>query len=125
MRDIFPRSKLLWANRCSHLTSSFLACSCSSLGHSSRPYRFSPSRIQSFQGSWAVFLQVLKQSSIWGELGCNSPYLAVSQHMDLHAVPLGWMSCHECLWSKMEGWLPSMWYRHVPGCCLDRIPWMH
>ena len=53
MRDIFPRSRSLWENRCSHLTSSFLAWSHSSSCHSSRPWRFSSSRIQSFWGSQA------------------------------------------------------------------------
>ena len=27
IKDVLPRSRLLWANRCSHLSSSFLACS--------------------------------------------------------------------------------------------------
>ena len=38
------------SNRCSHLISSFLAWSCSSLDHSSRPLRFNSYKIQSFWG---------------------------------------------------------------------------
>ena len=58
MRDVFARSKLLWTNRYSHLTSSFLACLCSSMGYSSRPQRFSSSRIQSFQDLWVGLSKV-------------------------------------------------------------------
>ena len=36
IRVVLPRSRLLQANRCSHLSSSSLACSCSALGHSPR-----------------------------------------------------------------------------------------
>ena len=55
MRDVFPKSRSLQVKRCSHLTSSFLAWSHSSLGHSSRPWRFRSSRIQFFQVPWEVF----------------------------------------------------------------------
>ena len=58
IRDVFPRSRSLCANRCSHLISSFLACSCSPLGKSSRPWRFNSSRIQSFPGLWADLPEV-------------------------------------------------------------------
>ena len=37
-------------NRCSHLSSSFLACSCSALGHSPRPWTSRISRSQPFGG---------------------------------------------------------------------------
>ena len=58
MRDVLLRSNSLWANRCSHFTSSFLDTSCSSLDHSCRPWRFSSSRTQSFWGLWAGFSKV-------------------------------------------------------------------
>ena len=51
MRDIFPRSRSLWANRGSNLVSSSLACFCSSSGQLSRPWRFNSSRIKYFEGS--------------------------------------------------------------------------
>ena len=63
-----PRSKSLQANRCSHLTSGFLACSCSSLGHSSRPWRFSSSKIQSFWGPQVGFSEVLIRRTTSGTL---------------------------------------------------------
>ena len=44
IRVVLPRSRSLWANRCSHLSSSSLACSCSALGHSPRPWRSRPPR---------------------------------------------------------------------------------
>ena len=44
---------MLWANRCSHLSSSSLACSCSTSGHSSMSWRFNSSRIHPFQGPQA------------------------------------------------------------------------
>ena len=53
MRDIFPRSMSLQENRCSHLISSFLAWSCSSFGHVSRPWKFNSSKIYSFWRPWA------------------------------------------------------------------------
>ena len=134
MRDVFPRSKLLWANRCSHLTSGFLVCSCSSLGHSSRPWGLSsfrspiflrpivwaslrcplseppvapgwlewPYHLPPWWGlQWGRTPSFLKQFGTQEELGCNSPYMAVStmevgnwepcagsdQHMDPHTVP--------------------------------------
>ena len=49
MKDVFPRSRLLQANRCSHLVSSSLSCPCSFSDQSSGPLRFHSSRIQSFQ----------------------------------------------------------------------------
>ena len=49
-KDVLPRSRSLQANRCSHLSSSSLACSCSASGYSFRPWRFNSSRIHSFLG---------------------------------------------------------------------------
>ena len=61
IREVFPRSRSLQANRCFHLTSSFLSWSCSSLGHSSRPWWFSSFRIHPFWGIQADSPKV----SIW------------------------------------------------------------
>ena len=49
MRDVFPSSRSLQANRCFHLVSSSLACLCSFLGQSSRPWGLNSSKIQSFK----------------------------------------------------------------------------
>ena len=48
MRDVFPRSRLLWVSGCSLLVSNSLVCLCSFLGQSFRLWRFKLSRIQSF-----------------------------------------------------------------------------
>ena len=55
IKDVLPRSRLLQANRCSHFSSSPLACSCSASGHSYRPWRFNTSRIHPFWGhGWTL-----------------------------------------------------------------------
>ena len=53
IKDVLSRSRSLQANRCSHLSSSFLACSCSAPGHSARPWRFIASRIHPICEPWA------------------------------------------------------------------------
>ena len=46
IRAVLPRSRLLCANKCSHLSSSSLACFCSHSGHSFRPWRSKASKTQ-------------------------------------------------------------------------------
>ena len=53
IKEVFPRSRLLLANRCSHLNSSSMAHTSPASGHSSRPWRFNASRIHNFLESWA------------------------------------------------------------------------
>ena len=50
IKAVLPRYRSLWANRCSHLSSSSLACPCSGLGHCPRPWRSRASRIHPFCG---------------------------------------------------------------------------
>ena len=50
IRAVQPRSRSLWANRCSHLSSSSVACSCSASGHSPGPWRSRASKIHLFWG---------------------------------------------------------------------------
>ena len=44
IRAVLPRSRSLCANRCSHLSSSSLACFCFDSGHSFRPWRSKASK---------------------------------------------------------------------------------
>ena len=48
IRAVLPRSRSLWANRCSHLSSSSLDFSCSGLGHSLRLWRSRASKTHPF-----------------------------------------------------------------------------
>ena len=66
IKDILPRCRLLWAHRCSRVSSNSLACTCSASGHSFRPWRFNASRIHPFCGPWAA----MPEASIGRPLGC-------------------------------------------------------
>ena len=46
IRAVLPRSRLLHANKCSHLSNNSLACFCSDSGHSFRPWRSRASKTQ-------------------------------------------------------------------------------
>ena len=59
IRAGLPRSRLLWANRCSHVRSSSLACSCSSSGHFLRPWRTRAAKTHPFWGLLLDYLEVL------------------------------------------------------------------
>ena len=59
IRAVFPRSRLLCTNRCSHLSSSSLACFCSDSGHSFRPWRSKASKTHPLGALVTVSLVVL------------------------------------------------------------------
>ena len=68
IRAVLPRSWSLCANKCSHLSSSSLACFCSDSGHSFRPWRSKASKTQPLGTVLAVYLAVLVRwttCSIW------------------------------------------------------------
>ena len=62
IKVILPRSRSLQTNRCPHLSSSFLACSYFSLGHSPRPWRPRASKIHPF---WGLLMDPFKRA--WWE----------------------------------------------------------
>ena len=59
VRAVFPRSRSLCANRCSHLSNSSLACFCSDLGHSVKPWRSKASKTHPFCAGCFVSTAVL------------------------------------------------------------------
>ena len=68
IRAVLPRSRLLCANRCSHLSSSSVACFCCDSGHSFRPWRSKASKTHPLGAFVAVSLAVLVRwttSGIW------------------------------------------------------------
>ena len=55
----FAQVQVTMCNRCSHLSSNSLACFCSHMGHSWRPWRSRASKTHTFWGLWVDTLEVL------------------------------------------------------------------
>ena len=98
----FAQVQSLWANRCSHLSSSSLACCSSTSGHSAKPWRFNSFRIHPFwglcmespgasirrttNGTWlarGTCQQLLWQGLLWDGHSGSSGKLALRRNLDV------------------------------------------
>ena len=127
MKDAFPWSRSLPANRCSHIVSSSLACFCSSSGQSSRPWRFNSSRFKSFprflsgglpvaHGCWSNFsndtfgqdqngvsTQVPQADWYLEDPRCNSPFVT-AHTMEAGSWGPTW-KCMQCPQTSVWLWI--------------------